>query len=243
VTPDWLRDSVAQDSLLPCADYVALPDLKEVDGKLSPRTISQSRVISLRSSPSTCSRPPSRAAHTVTSPPPFLLHPSVPPPKVELDHTAHFCCARASPLVCINQPLCAALDVLRRSRVLESNERSALSYGRAIAVSMSSLSFYLFCSQLVYSVDYQRYSRIHLMLSTHPLTGLWSSAFPRKIAAKERGEVQKLPFIGAKVSKMVGCTRSSYTHPFTHIKQIDEYLFHGYIPEVGMCYVFPTPHT
>ncbi len=209
MTPNWLRDSVAQDSLLPCADYIALPDLKEVDEKLSPRTISKG--ISLRSSPSTCSRPPSRAAHTVTvtTPPLFLLHPPVPPPKVELDHTAHFCCARASPLVCINQPLCAALDVLRRGRVLESNERSALSYGRAIAVSVTPLSFYPFCSQLVYSVGHQRYSRIHLMLSTHLLTGLWSSAFPRKITAKERGEVQKLPFIGAKVSKMVGCTRLS----------------------------------
>ncbi len=39
MTPNWLRDSVAQDSLLPCADYIALPDLKEVDEKLSPRTI------------------------------------------------------------------------------------------------------------------------------------------------------------------------------------------------------------
>ena len=30
----------------------------------------------------------------------------------------------------------------------------------------------------------------------------------------------------------------------THIRQIDEYLFHGYIPEVGMVlYVSPTLHT
>lgn len=76
----------------------------------------------------------------------------------------------------MNQPLCSALDVLRRSRALESNERSALSYARAIAA---------------------------------------IKAFPRKITARERGEVQNLPYIGAKIAKM-----------------IDEYLFHGHIPEV-----------
>ncbi|KAI0282848.1 hypothetical protein BGY98DRAFT_912143 [Russula aff. rugulosa BPL654] len=176
VTPDWLRDSVARGSPLPYADYAALPDLRQVDEKLSPRSISESRITSLHSSPPTRSQSPSRAASTDGIPPAYLLPPSVPPLEVKLDHTAHFCCSRASPLVCPNQPLCDALDILKRGRALESNERSALSYSRAIAA---------------------------------------IKAFPRKITAKERGEVQKLPFIGAKVSKM-----------------IDEYLFHGYIPEV-----------
>ncbi|KAH9021225.1 Nucleotidyltransferase [Lactarius hengduanensis] len=162
VKPDWLRDSVEQGHPLPCTDYAAFN--------------SQSAVTALSKSGSlsTSSRPPSRAALT---PPAFLLPPSKPPSPVELDHTAHFCCSRASPLVCPNQALCAEFDVLRRSRVLESNERSVLSYARAIAA---------------------------------------IKAFPRVITESERREVQKLPFIGTKVSQM-----------------IDEYLFTGHMAEVA----------
>lgn len=175
VKPDWLRDSVEQGHPLPCTDYAALSDLKEATEEHCPRSNSQSAVTALSKSGSlsTSSRPPSRAALT---PPAFLLPPSKPPSPVELDHTAHFCCSRASPLVCPNQALCAEFDVLRRSRMLESNERSALSYARAIAA---------------------------------------VKAFPRVITESERREVQKLPFIGTKVSQM-----------------IDEYLFTGHIAEV-----------
>ncbi|KAH9006161.1 Nucleotidyltransferase [Lactarius hatsudake] len=175
VKPDWLRDSVEQGHPLPCTDYAALPDLKEATEEHCPRSKSQSAVTALSKSGSlsTSSRSPSRAALT---PPAFLLPPSKPPSSVELDHTAHFCCSRASPLVCPNQALCAEFDVLRRSRMLESNERSALSYARAIAA---------------------------------------IKAFPRVITESERREVQKLPFIGTKVSQM-----------------IDEYLFTGHIAEV-----------
>jgi DNA polymerase IV len=144
VTPDWLRDSVARGSPLPCEDYAALPDLREVDEKLSPRSISKSRITSHHGSPPLRSQSPSRATHTDSIPPTYLLPPPVPPPEVKLDHTTRFCCSRASPLVCPNQPLSDALDVLRRSRALESNERSALSYGRAIAVSVILPSFLLF---------------------------------------------------------------------------------------------------
>ncbi len=139
---------MARGSPLPCADYTALPSLKVEDEKLSPRSISsphgrpfsksESRATSLHSLPPT---PP--AAHTDANPLALLLHPPVSPPTVELDHTTRFCCSRASPLVCVNQPLCGALDVLRRGRALESNERSALSYARAIAVSMTLSSFTL----------------------------------------------------------------------------------------------------
>ncbi|KAH9067627.1 Nucleotidyltransferase [Lactarius vividus] len=175
VKPDWLRDSVEQGYPLPCMDYAALSDLKEA-------TEEHLTALSKSGSLSTSSRPPSRAALT---PPAFLLPPSKPPSPVELDHTAHFCCSRASPLVCPNQALCAEFDVLRRSRVLESNERSALSYARAIAA--------------IKGAEYVSDDR----------------PFPRVITESERGEVQKLPFIGTKVSKM-----------------IDEYLFTGHIAEV-----------
>lgn len=148
MTPDWLRDSVARGSPLPYADYAALPDLRLADEQLSPRSISESRITPHHNSPPNRSRSPPRVAYTDGIPPAYLLPPPVPLPEVKLDHTAHFCCSRASPLVCPNQPLCAALDVLKRDRALESNERSALSYSRAIAVSVILLSFVLFALNL-----------------------------------------------------------------------------------------------
>ncbi|KAI0302354.1 hypothetical protein B0F90DRAFT_1836880 [Multifurca ochricompacta] len=188
VTPEWLRDSVAQDHLLPCADYAALPDLKEAAEKHCPRSTSQSiqtpsyKPSSPFPSPHTSFiESPFRTAHVNPGPPAFLLPPPVPLLTPKLDHTARFSCSRASPLISVNQSLCSAFDVLRCSRVLEGNERSALSYARAIA-------------------------RVSLTVN---------SAFPRKITASERSEVQKLPFIGAKISKM-----------------IDEYLFYGEIAEI-----------
>jgi hypothetical protein len=175
-----LRDSVARGSPLPCAEYAALPHLREKDEKLGPHSISESRITCRHSSPTTRSQSPSRAASTDGIPPAYLLPPPVPPPEVKLDHTAHLCCSRPSPLVCPNQPLCDALDVLRRGRALESNERSALSYGRAIAVSVILPSFHPLPSQLVDLVGYQRCSRMHLLLSARPLTGVTFISVPAK---------------------------------------------------------------
>jgi hypothetical protein len=53
-----------------------------------------------------------------------------------------------------------------------------------------------------------KYMSLHL---TCPLTV--SPAFPRVITESERGEVQKLPFIGTKVSNLVGCARSDLHAP------------------------------
>ena len=133
---------MAEGRLLPCADYAALPDLKETNEEVCPSSSSLPSKSKSRS-PSLHSPPFPRAAHTDIVPPAFLLPPSVPPTPVELGHTARFCCSRASPLVCVNQLLCDALDVLRRSRALESNERSELSYARAIAVSVTLSSLIL----------------------------------------------------------------------------------------------------
>lgn len=47
--------------------------------------------------------------------------------------SAQYCVQRASPLICPNQGLVEALDVIRHSRELEGEARSALSYSRAIA--------------------------------------------------------------------------------------------------------------
>jgi Fingers domain of DNA polymerase lambda len=164
---------VARGSPLPCADYAALPELRQADEKLGPHS-------SHHNSPPTRSQSPSPAASTDGVPPAYLLPPPVRPPEVKLDHTAHLCCSRPSPLVCPNQPLCDALDVLRRGRALESNELSALSYGRAIAVSVILPSFHSLCSQLVGLVGYQRCSCMHLMLSARPLTGVTVISVPAK---------------------------------------------------------------
>lgn len=137
VTPDWLRDSVKQGRPLPCADYAALQDLKEATEEHCLRSKSQSTVATLSKSGSPSLsleyHPPRPPSHVNPAPPAFLLPPSKPPSPVELDHTARFSCSRASPLVCPNQSLCAEFEVLRRSRALEGNERSALAYARAIA--------------------------------------------------------------------------------------------------------------
>lgn len=53
-----------------------------------------------------------------------------------LDFTSRYSCQRASPLFCPNQNLVEELDIIRRSRTLEGEERSMLSYSRAIAVSI-----------------------------------------------------------------------------------------------------------
>jgi hypothetical protein len=198
---------MAQGRLLPCADYAAVPELKATTEKHCPRSSSQfgenspskspkSRHPSLRSSPQTSPR----ATHVNLTPPAFLLPPPVQPPPSKLDHTARFSCSRASPLVCVNQSLCSTLDLLRRSRALESNERSALSYARAIAVSLTLPR--LVCFLTVYVRQVIKGACVCIVYPTPTLlTGY--SAFPRKITARERREVQKLPFIGSKVSKMV----------------------------------------
>ncbi|KAI9441646.1 Nucleotidyltransferase [Lactarius indigo] len=161
VTPDWLRDSVEQGHPLSCTDYAAFPDLKEAAKENCPLWV-------------TIHFFPARLHERHLLPRRFCSLQSKPPSPVELDHTAHFCCSRASPLVCPNQALCAEFDVLRRSRALESNERSALT-------------------------------------------------FPRVITESERREVQKLPFIGTKVSKMIDEYLFTWAHSRKEIRRSERF--------------------
>lgn len=72
-------------------------------------------------------------SHSIPS---YLLPPS-PPPSTDLSKLhfdAKYACQRASPLICPNQALALELDIIKRSRALEGEERSALSYSRAISV-------------------------------------------------------------------------------------------------------------
>ncbi|KAL1945244.1 hypothetical protein VTO73DRAFT_2095 [Trametes versicolor] len=198
VTPQWLRDSIEHGSALPCGDYVAIEDLHETtvkncpDCNCKPCACADSSASAL--SPSSSPRRP--AAHgpghlpsPPTSPctsrhdasgqaapiPAHLLPPD--PPNVtdleKLNYMSLYACQRVSPLVCPNQDLARELDVIRQSRALEGEDRSALSYQRAISV---------------------------------------IKAYPEKIRSLK--QVQKLPYIGVKISGLV-----------------DEFLDNGHISE------------
>ncbi|KAI0685458.1 Nucleotidyltransferase [Cytidiella melzeri] len=160
VTPSWLRDSVAEGKALPCGGYVALPDLHDETVKNCPSCNKRScecddtsdehdgvvREIRDYPSPSASSSssisrepkfvpPPSSGATGLVSIPNTLLPPSSPIPTNtgRLSWKSRYACQRASPLLCPNQSLAVELDIIKRSRALEGEERSALSYSRAIA--------------------------------------------------------------------------------------------------------------
>ena len=135
---------------MPCEDYAALRDLKETtcancpsgrctcgktdsDSDSSPTT-TPSKKRKARSS--TQEEPSSDVPSKEVTVPAYLLPPDT-PYQLETDKllpTARFSCQRATPLKCVNQDLCDTLEIIRRSRLLEGEDRSALSYGRAIAV-------------------------------------------------------------------------------------------------------------
>ncbi|KAI0821017.1 Nucleotidyltransferase [Irpex lacteus] len=81
------------------------------------------------------SHSPPTKENCLASTPLHLLPPSPPIPTdtTKLDWRSRYACQRASPLVCPNQAVAAELDIIKRSRALEGEERSALSYSRAIA--------------------------------------------------------------------------------------------------------------
>ncbi|KZV73954.1 Nucleotidyltransferase [Peniophora sp. CONT] len=153
VHPAWLEDSVAQGKALPCEDYAALRDLKETtcaNCPSGPCTCGSTDSDSDTSPPVTPSKPrkPRSSGHrepdvptivrtsTRTEIPMYLMPPEL-PYEVKMDKlpfNTRFSCQRAAPLECVNQELSDTLEIIRRSRLLEGEERSALSYGRAIAV-------------------------------------------------------------------------------------------------------------
>lgn len=154
MTPQWLRDSIAHGSALPCGDYIAIEDLHETTVKncpdcnckpcacadssasaLSPSS-SPKRTRHLPSPPTSPSTSRHGAPEQATPIPAHLLPPD--PPNVtdleKLNYMSLYACQRASPLVCPNQDLARELDIIRQSRALEGEDRSALSYQRAISV-------------------------------------------------------------------------------------------------------------
>ncbi|OBZ65065.1 DNA-directed DNA/RNA polymerase mu [Grifola frondosa] len=145
VTPQWLRDSVKNGSSLPYDNYIAIQDLQDTivqncpECNCKPCACSPSSTSSYASSSLRHSQESLASATSATSPPtaiPAYLLPPSPPLETDitkLDYTSRYACQRASPLVCPNQALVHELDIIRQSRALEGEVRSALSYARAVS--------------------------------------------------------------------------------------------------------------
>ncbi|KAF7428757.1 hypothetical protein PC9H_007989 [Pleurotus ostreatus] len=106
VSPQWIKDSVAKEQLMPCGDYAAIQELHD-------ETVHN------------CPDPKGCDECSGTS------QPEVAPSS--LSYKARYACQRASPLVCANQSLAKEIDILKRARELEGEAMSALAYERAVA--------------------------------------------------------------------------------------------------------------
>jgi hypothetical protein len=135
VTPQWLLDSVQHGKPPPYVDYVALHDFHHatVDNYPDRRGSGSDSQSPSRIPQNSSEATPAKSSTDIEHPDSDSLA-EYDTSNLKLPHTARYSCCRASPLVCPNQGLVRELDVIRRSRSLEGEERSALSYQRAIAV-------------------------------------------------------------------------------------------------------------
>lgn len=124
---------------------------------------------------------PLSSSQVVNPVPEYLLPPS-PPIQTNLsrlDYKSKYACQRASPLVCPNQALAVELDIIKRSRALEGEERSALSYSRAISAVKGTP---------------HSHEKIEAFSS-------WPSAYPHRITSMR--QVGELPHVGTKITGLV----------------------------------------
>jgi hypothetical protein len=120
-------NSVERGVVLPFDDYAALQDLRDEAAHKSPHVNSKHRKLPIAISPQQHTSV-QLTIDTVAS------SSKASQSQKSIGYTSRFACARASPLICPNAGLVAELAVIRRSRDLEGEDRSALSYSRAIAV-------------------------------------------------------------------------------------------------------------
>lgn len=121
VTPLWLQDSVKFGQPVPYSSYIAVHHLEDETSR-SHGTVQDA-------SSGSSFNMPSEAEKQIE--PAELVDAT----EVELlSHTAKYTCLRPSPLVCPNQNLVKEIDVIRQGRNVEGEERSMLSYSRAISV-------------------------------------------------------------------------------------------------------------
>lgn len=103
--PAWLIQSVIAHKALPYDDFYAICPLKKCTKEYCPE-------------------------HNLK-----MQDKDQPPPPKNLSYMSKFAVQRASPLICPNQQFLCLLAVVREARTLDGNERSAMSYARAIGVS------------------------------------------------------------------------------------------------------------
>lgn len=120
VTPDWLFNSVSAGELLPCGKFAALSELHDETVHNCPDGDDDSDTAA--------SSPPTDSLLHLRSPS------QEPAASADLDWKSRYACCRASPLVCVNQHLVSRLAIIRRSRELEDDKISALSYDHAIGM-------------------------------------------------------------------------------------------------------------
>ncbi|CAK5282363.1 unnamed protein product [Mycena citricolor] len=150
VKPAWLRDCAAERTARPCGSYFALKDLRGSTERHCPLAPSEGEFLSI----SPRSEPVER-----------------------VNYSSRYACLRYCPLECPNQRLAQQLGVIQRSRELDSNETSTLSYERAISV-IKGWSVHQ-------SHSYPWYPSL--------------AAFPDPITSARLDEVSKLPWIGGKM--------------------------------------------
>lgn len=121
VTPLWLQDSVKSGRPVPYRSYIAVHHLEDETSR-SHDTVQDASSGSSSNIPSEVEKQTEPAELVDAT-------------EVELlSHTAKYSCLRPSPLVCPNQSLVKEIDVIRQGRNVEGEERSMLSYSRAISV-------------------------------------------------------------------------------------------------------------
>ncbi|KAF7351119.1 DNA-directed DNA/RNA polymerase mu [Mycena sanguinolenta] len=121
VTPEWLRNSVQQRTILPCGDYAALRELKQTTIQSCPDSDDDTNHEEGSGVDSLASRTESKQLAE----------------KSKAHYTSRYACLRPCPMVCPNQGLVQQLGIIRRSRELEGKDTSALSYERSISVGLS----------------------------------------------------------------------------------------------------------
>ncbi|KAI6168697.1 hypothetical protein EDD17DRAFT_1529443 [Pisolithus thermaeus] len=124
VSAEWLQNSVRSGFLLPCGDYAALRDLREETERSCPDK-NQGNIVA-----------PEQPEFARLKPALFRDPEETLDPRdtSALDYTSRYSCQRGSPLTCPNQGLVQELDIIRRCRFVEGEERSMLSYARAIGL-------------------------------------------------------------------------------------------------------------
>ncbi|KZT61982.1 Nucleotidyltransferase [Calocera cornea HHB12733] len=140
LSTQWLEDSAALGEGRPCEEYLALKGLRPASRAGTPALTT--------SAPSTA---PSTPAPEPVSPKPANAKPPPPAPgtsgrttndeEIPLNFTtpwplpnSRYACKRRTPLYTPNEELLRSLAVIMRSRELEGEDRSALSYARGISV-------------------------------------------------------------------------------------------------------------